>query len=69
MPVAEAARWVPKWGERREILVFLNGSFVCWGATKGSAQLFATNVLKPCEIGSLREPEAESLDFVTDPNK
>ena len=63
------AWWVPRWGDRGEIFVFPNGSFVCWGATEGEAQLFATNVLKPCEIGSLREPETESLDFVTDPNE
>lgn len=63
------AWWVPRWGERGEAFVFPNGSFVCWGATEEEAQLFAKNVLKHCEIGSLQEPETESLDFVTDPNE
>ncbi|KAG6333533.1 hypothetical protein ID866_5558 [Astraeus odoratus] len=63
------AWWVPRWGERGEIFVFPNGSFVCWGTSETEARRFAKEVLAPCEIGSLREAETESLDFVTDPNE
>lgn len=70
------AWWVPRWGRCEdgsggggEAFVFSNGSFVCWGMTEDEAHRFAREVLAPCEIGSLHEPETESLDFVSDPNE
>ncbi|KAH7884749.1 hypothetical protein F5I97DRAFT_1938116 [Phlebopus sp. FC_14] len=63
------AWWVPHWGENGEIFVFSNGSFVCWGVHEEEARQFATDVLRPCEVGSLEEAETEELEFVTDPNE
>ncbi|KZP23799.1 hypothetical protein FIBSPDRAFT_918987 [Athelia psychrophila] len=66
--------WVPRWGENGkegEVFVFSNGSFVTWGLAEADARRFADTVLsKPgFQIGSLREPETEELEFVTDPTE
>ncbi|KAF7986499.1 hypothetical protein HWV62_31315 [Athelia sp. TMB] len=66
--------WVPKWGEsgkEGEIFIFSNGSVVAWGLGEEDAQRFADTVLsKPgVQIGTLKEPETEELEFVTDPNE
>ncbi|EKM58304.1 uncharacterized protein PHACADRAFT_117141 [Phanerochaete carnosa HHB-10118-sp] len=68
------AWWVPKWGtdeKEGEIFVFGNGSIVCWGLGETEAERFARNVVAraKAEIGSLREPETEDLEFVTDPSE
>ncbi|KAI9455996.1 hypothetical protein F5148DRAFT_946839, partial [Russula earlei] len=77
------AYWVPRrwpWqhgtgtgGGRREgeVFVFNNGSFVCWGLSEEDAMQFRRDVLSPAkaEVGSLAEPEAEELEFATDPSQ
>ena len=63
------AWWIPRWGQDGEIFVFGNGSFVCWGLSEDEARQFAKDILAPCEVGSLRDPESEELEFVTDPNE
>lgn len=63
------AWWVPHWGNGGEIFVFSNGSFVCWGLGEGEAQQFAREVLAPSEVGRLKDPETEELEFVTDPTE
>jgi len=65
------ASWIPKYG-KGEIFVFPNnGSLVCWGLSEEEAQEFAGRVLgfQGVQVGPLREPETEELDFVTDPNE
>ena len=65
------AWWIPKYG-KGEIFVFPNnGSFVCWGLSEEEAQKFAGQVLgfQGVQVGPLREPETEELDFITDPNE
>ena len=62
------AWWIPKYG-KGEIFVFPNnGSFVCWGLGRDGAQKFAGRVLgfQGVEVGPLKEPETEELDFITD---
>ncbi|KAG1804988.1 uncharacterized protein HD556DRAFT_1225951 [Suillus plorans] len=61
--------WVPQWGDGGEIFVFSNGSFVCWGLGEGEARRFAREVLAPSEVGRLKDPETEELEFVTDPTE
>lgn len=63
------AWWIPRWGQDGEIFVFGNGSFVCWGLSDDEARQFAKDILAPCEVGSLQDPETEELEFVTDPNE
>ena len=63
------AWWIPRWGQDGEIFVFGNGSFVCWGLSEDEARQFAKDILAPCEVGSLQDPETEELEFVTDPNE
>jgi uncharacterized Rmd1/YagE family protein len=63
------AWWVPHWGDGGEIFVFSNGSFVCWGLKEGEAQRFAREILSPSEVGRLKDPETEELEFVTDPTE
>lgn len=63
------AWWIPRWGQDGEIFVFGNGSFVCWGLSEHEARQFAKDILAPCEVGSLQDPETEELEFVTDPNE
>ncbi|KAG1717783.1 hypothetical protein EDD22DRAFT_754906, partial [Suillus occidentalis] len=58
--------WVPHWGDGGKIFVFSNGSFVCWGLGEGEARRFAREVLAPSEVGRLKDPETEELEFVTD---
>lgn len=65
---------MPRWGEKGhegEVFIFSNGSCVTWGLGEADARRFADTVLsKPgVQIGSLREPETEELEFVTDPNE
>ena len=65
------AWWIPK-HDKGEIFVFPNnGSFVCWGLSHKEAQKFAGRVLEfqGVEVGSLKEPETEELDFITDPSE
>ncbi|EMD31321.1 hypothetical protein CERSUDRAFT_119883 [Gelatoporia subvermispora B] len=65
--------WVPTWkhnDQEGEIFIFTNGTFVCWGLGEEEAMAFASRVLIPtAEIGRLREPETEDLEFVTDPTE
>ncbi|KAG2110833.1 uncharacterized protein F5147DRAFT_687423 [Suillus discolor] len=61
--------WIPQWGDGGEIFVFSNGSFVCWGLGEGEARRFAREVLAPSEVGRLKDPETEELEFVTDPTE
>ncbi|KAG2058660.1 hypothetical protein BDR06DRAFT_876248 [Suillus hirtellus] len=61
--------WVPQWGDGGEIFVFSNGSFVCWGLGEGEARRFAREILAPSEVGRLKDPETEELEFVTDPTE
>ncbi|EIN04900.1 hypothetical protein PUNSTDRAFT_75319 [Punctularia strigosozonata HHB-11173 SS5] len=76
------AWYIPRWSTKKgtqgdsaqegEIFVFGNGSFVCWGLDEKGAQNFAEEVLRArrdVEIGRLKEPEVEELDFVTDPTE
>jgi len=65
------AWWIPKYG-KGEIFIFPNnGSFVCWGLTEEEARKFARQVLgfQGVQVGPLREPETEELDFITDPSE
>lgn len=67
--------WVPKWagleGREGEIFVFENGSLVCWGLEEKDAKKFAKDFIVGsfAEVGHLREPETEDVEFVTDPNE
>ncbi|KAJ7650237.1 hypothetical protein FB45DRAFT_887378 [Roridomyces roridus] len=57
-------------GKEGEIFVFANGSFVCWGLEEEAAQKFALDVIgrvPGLEVGSLKAPETEELEFVVDP--
>ena len=63
------AWWIPCWGQDSKIFVFGNGSFVCWGLSEDEACQFAQDILAPCEVGSLCDPESEELEFITDPNE
>ena len=63
------AWWIPRWGQDGEIFVFGNGSFVCWGLNDTEARQFAKDILAPCEVSPLQDPETEELEFVTDPNE
>lgn len=50
--------------------MFSNGSFVCWGLTEEDAKVFQKEVITRApgmEVGQLREPETEELEFVVDP--
>jgi uncharacterized Rmd1/YagE family protein len=72
-PLADAW-WVPRWGEKGsegEVFIFGNGSFVCWGMSEAEARKFAAEVIAKAdvEVGVLREPETEELDFCVDPNE
>lgn len=65
------AWWIPKYGNG-EIFVFPNnGSFVCWGLRETEAWKFAGRMLafQGVQVGQLKEPETEELDFVTDPSE
>ena len=65
------AWWIPKCG-KGEIFVFPNnGSFVCWGLSEEGARKFAKQVLgfQGVQVGPLKEPETEELDFITDPSE
>jgi uncharacterized Rmd1/YagE family protein len=64
------AWWIPKYA-KGEIFIFPNGSFVCWGLSEEGAKKFAGQVLAPrgVQVGPLREPETEELDFITDPSE
>ena len=65
------AWWVPKYG-KGEVFVFPNnGSFVCWGLSEHEARKFARQVLgfQGVQVGPLKEPETEELDFITDPSE
>ena len=65
------AWWIPKYG-KGEIFVFPNnGSFVCWGLSEEEARKFARQVLRfqGVQVGPLKEPETEELDFITDPSE
>ena len=65
------ACWIPKY-DKGEIFVFPNnGSFVCWGLSEEEAQKFARRVLgfQGVQVGPLKEPETEELDFITDPSE
>lgn len=69
--IVHQACWIPKYG-KGEIFVFPNnGSFVCWGLSEEEARKFARKVLgfQGVQVGPLREPETEELDFVTDPSE
>ena len=69
--IVHQACWIPKYG-KGEIFVFPNnGSFVCWGLSEAEARKFARKVLgfQGVQVGRLREPETEELDFVTDPSE
>lgn len=69
--IVHQACWIPKYG-KGEIFVFPNnGSFVCWGLSEEEARKFARKVLgfQGVQVGLLREPETEELDFVTDPTE
>jgi hypothetical protein len=54
-----------------EVFIFSNGSFVCWGLGEEDARQFRRDVLTPAraEVGPLAEPEAEELEFATDPSE
>ncbi|WRT66300.1 uncharacterized protein IL334_003254 [Kwoniella shivajii] len=61
------------YGERGEIWVFSNGSFVTWGLTEEEGRAFLREILRGkgwnVEIGKLeaRDYEVEEVDFVVDP--
>ncbi|PPQ64586.1 hypothetical protein CVT26_001984 [Gymnopilus dilepis] len=67
------AWWVPKWGaegKEGEVFVFANGTVVCWGLGESAANSFVKEVIHRApgiEVGPLKEPETEELDFVVDP--
>lgn len=65
------AWWIPKYG-KGEVFVFPNnGSFVCWGLSEAEAWKAVGRMLAPqgVQVGQLKEPETEELDFVTDPSE
>ena len=65
------AWWIPKYSQG-EIFVFPNnGSFVFWGLSEAEAWKFVWRMLAPqgVQVGQLKEPETEELDFVTDPSE
>jgi len=69
--IIHEAWWIPKHG-KGEIFVFPNnGSFVCWGLSRDEARKFAGRLLgfQGVEVGPLKEPETEELDFVVDPSE
>jgi len=69
--IVHQACWIPKYG-KGEIFVFPNnGSFVCWGLSEVEARKFARKVLgfQGVQVGRLREPETEELDFIMDPSE
>jgi uncharacterized Rmd1/YagE family protein len=61
------------YGERGEIWVFGNGSFVTWGLTESEGESFLREVIRRkgagVERGSMKrgEYEVEEVDFVVDP--
>lgn len=63
-----------EYGERGEIWVFNNGSFVTWGLTEEEGRAFERDILKRKGSGIEIEPlspseyEVEEVDFVVDPN-
>jgi required for meiotic nuclear division protein 1 len=67
------AFWLPRWTAKSsegEVFVFYsNGSIVCWGLSEEDAIQFAQmHITQPkAEIGPLKEPETEDLDFIKDP--
>lgn len=66
--------WVPSWssGQRSgEVFIFENGSLVCWGLDEDDATKFAKEYVRgnQAEIGKLKEPETEDIEFVTDPEQ
>ena len=67
--------WIPKWagleGREGEIFIFENGSLVCWGLEDQDVQKFARDFITGSfgEVGHLKEPETEDVEFVTDPNE
>jgi required for meiotic nuclear division protein 1 len=68
------AWWVPRWGmpgKEGEVFVFGNGSYVCWGLSEEEARRFGQEVVVKSgkQVGVMKEPETEELDFVTDPNE
>lgn len=62
-----------EYGERGEILVFNNGSFVTWGLTEEEGRAFLRDVIRSkgsrVETGRLADAdcEVEEVDFVVDP--
>lgn len=62
------------YGERGEIWVFGNGSFVTWGLTESEGESFLREVIRRkgagVERGSMTrgEVEVEEVDFVVDPS-
>ena len=72
--VLHESLWIPSWsknGKEGEIFIFANGSFVCWGLGEDEAAHFARETLSKdgVQIGRLKEPETEDLEFVTDPSE
>ena len=71
----EDEMWEPGfgYGERGEIWVFGNGSFVTWGLTESEGESFLREVIRRkgagVERGSMTrgEYEVEEVDFVVDP--
>ena len=68
------AWWVPKWsaGQRTgEVFLFENGTLVCWGLDETDANKFAKHFVRnsQVELGRLKEPETEDIEFVTDPEQ
>ncbi|KAI5119439.1 hypothetical protein M0805_008378 [Coniferiporia weirii] len=70
-----SAWWIPKWagldGREGEIFIFGNGSLVCWGLEETDARKFSRDFISGtfAEMGRLKEPETEDVEFVTDPNE
>lgn len=65
------AWWIPKYG-KGEIFIFPNnGSFVCWGLNEADVRKFAGRTLsfQGVQVGQLKEPETEELDFIMDPSE
>ncbi|PPQ66213.1 hypothetical protein CVT24_000325 [Panaeolus cyanescens] len=65
--------WVPKWGkegQEGEVFVFSNGSIIAWGLDEAETRRFAAEVVERTpgmQVGPLRDPETEELEFVVDP--
>lgn len=68
--------WIPRWSPKDkdsaegEVFVFGNGSFVSWGLAEKDAEQFVSQVIArspEAQVGPLKEPETEELEFVTDP--